>query len=99
MTTSNSTCNVIECSATPFTEAEIVSKVVRLVPLYFGIGSVVATEVRSHGTARTDIAVICESELIAIEVKRLDWRRVVGQAFLNRLCADRSYVAVWGEDG
>jgi len=38
--------------------------------------------------------VFFEGQMIAIEVKLRDWRRVIIQAFLNRVFADRSYVAV-----
>jgi len=40
--------------------------------------------------------VLWEGELIAIEGKVRHWQRALGQALLNRYCADRSYVALWG---
>jgi hypothetical protein len=56
-----------------------------------------AAEVRSHGRASTDVCYLNAGELIGIEAKLADWRRAVGQAFLNRQCVDRSYVALWHE--
>lgn len=35
------------------------------------------------------------ADIVAIEVKRTDWRRAVLQAMLNRYCADRSFIALW----
>jgi hypothetical protein len=55
----------------------------------------VSVETKSHGRARTDLAFLASGELIGVEVKRTDWRRAIAQAFLNRCCVDRSYVALW----
>lgn len=52
-------------------------------------------EVRSHGTARTDVVLLVDDQLIAVEAKRSDWKRAVSQAVLNRYYADQSYVALW----
>lgn len=52
-------------------------------------------EIRSHGRSRVDLCLYAGDELIAVEVKRSDWKRVIAQATLNRYCADRSYVALW----
>lgn len=54
-------------------------------------------EIRSHGRSRTDLCLFTGDELIAVEVKRGDWKRVIAQATLNRYCADRSYVALWSD--
>lgn len=54
-------------------------------------------EVRSHGRASTDICVLQGGELIGIEAKLSDWKRAVAQAYLNRHCVDRSYIAVWSD--
>lgn len=82
-------------SATPATEAELTAFVCLHARACFGLDSIPTTEVRSHGTSRTDVALYVHGELLAIEVKRLDWRRAIYQAYLNRLCFDRSYIALW----
>ncbi len=60
----------------------------------FAPGGRVATEVPSHGRARTDLVVVTPRQLIGVEVKLRDWRRALGQAILNRYCFDLSYVAL-----
>lgn len=52
-------------------------------------------EIRSHGRSRVDLCLYAADELIAVEVKKSDWKRVIAQATLNRYCVDRSYVALW----
>ena len=52
-------------------------------------------EVRSHGTSRIDLCLWTSKEVVAVEAKRMDWKRAVAQASLNKYCADRSYVALW----
>ena len=52
-------------------------------------------EVCSHGTARTDIALLCDDILIGIEAKLTDWQRAIVQGLRNRYCVDRSYIAIW----
>ena len=79
----------------PATEAEITDLVCQHAVKCFGEIFLCANEFPSHGTSRTDVAVFTNGELLAIEVKRLDWRRAVYQAYLNRLCFDRSYIALW----
>jgi hypothetical protein len=63
----------------------------------FGDAVKAVTEVRSHGRARTDVVLLCGSELVGIEVKKSDWRRAIAQAVLNRYCVDRSYIALHTE--
>jgi len=78
----------------PKSEAEMVAALVsRLGDL--GDVTAAAAEVRLHGRSRADICAIVGGELVAIEVKRFDWRRAIGQAALNRLCVDQSYIALW----
>lgn len=79
----------------PSTEAELTSLVCRLIASCFDVDDGPTTELTSHGTARADIALVCNGHLLAIEVKRTAWRRAVVQALLNRLCFDRSYIALW----
>lgn len=60
--------------------------------------AVIATEIPSHGRARIDVCLVAEDESVwAIEAKLRDWRRAIGQAFLNKSCAHYSYVAIWHE--
>ena len=56
-----------------------------------------ADELKSHGRARTDIALLVDSDLVAVEAKLHDWHRGIAQAALNRIWFDRSYVALWFE--
>jgi hypothetical protein len=56
-----------------------------------------ASELRTHGRARADIALLVDSDLIAIEAKLGDSHRAIAQATLNRFWFDRSYVALWFE--
>jgi hypothetical protein len=74
-------------------ESDVVATVVR----YLEVAGVrdVNVEVRSHGTARADIAYLDGRDLVAVEAKLSDWRRAIAQAVLNRLCFDRSYIALW----
>lgn len=78
----------------PRTEREMVELLLAALP-----GVVRATqwgcEIRSHGRSRVDLCLYAGDELIAVEVKRSDWKRVIAQATLNRYCADRSFVALW----
>lgn len=41
------------------------------------------------------VALTSRGEIVAIEFKVKDWRRVIWQASINQLFADFSYVAVW----
>jgi len=77
------------------TEAALLAVVARSSKVMWR-GCRVGREVKSHGRARTDLMVLWEGELIAIEGKVRHWQRALGQALLNRYCADRSYVALWG---
>jgi hypothetical protein len=78
----------------PKTEAQMVAV---LASLLSDLGDVtaIAKEVRLHGRSRADLCAIIDGELVAVEVKRTGWRRALGQAALNRLCVDRSYIALW----
>lgn len=60
-------------------------------------GEVLASgvDVPSHGQARTDLVLVVSNELVAIEVKTLNWKKAIAQAYLNRYCVDRSYIALW----
>lgn len=78
----------------PSTEQEIVDVLLGHLP-HLGDDIVWTCEARSHGRARTDVVVMLGGEVVAIEVKRRDWRRAVFQAVLNRYCADRSFIALW----
>lgn len=79
----------------PETEEEIRRLIVARLSESFGLESQYAFEVRSHGRSRTDLVLMASNELIAVEVKKRDWRRAIYQAVLNRYCVDRSYVALW----
>lgn len=50
-------------------------------------------------TKKIDLVVfeISSSEIIAIEVKVSNWKRALQQALYYRLCADRTFVALWHE--
>src|SRR5438128_365228 len=78
----------------PTTEAEMVATLVASVGRVFGPHADHATEVGTHGRARTDVCVFVENTLIAIEAKLSNRRRAIGQAFFNRYYADQSYIAV-----
>jgi hypothetical protein len=60
-----------------------------------GVDVAWAGEFRSHGRARTDLAILADSDIVAVEAKLHDWHRAIAQASLNRLWFDRSYVALW----
>jgi hypothetical protein len=60
-----------------------------------GESGVIVEELKSHGRARTDLTLWDGECLIGIEAKLRDWKRVISQAVLNRLCYDRSYLAMW----
>lgn len=77
----------------PRSEAELVD-VLRAHLVAMGSLSI-AQEVRSHGRARTDLILWDGESLVGIEAKLRDWIGGVGQAALNRLCYDRSYLAMW----
>jgi hypothetical protein len=80
--------------AIPLTELEIVETL--LTHLRNDAGDIVwAREARSHGRSRADVVLLWDAEVVAIEVKRTDWKRAVLQAVLNRYCADRSFIALW----
>ena len=78
----------------PLTEAEIVSHLTRQLGKVWPRAKW-GLEVPTHGRSRADVCVWSKGELITIEVKRTDWRRAIGQAALNCLVADYSYVALW----
>lgn len=81
-------------SPMPATEAEIVEAVVSNLGR-LGKISAVGLEVPSHGRSRADVAALVGDDLVLIEAKRTAWQRVLAQAALNRLCSDRSYIALW----
>lgn len=84
-----------ECAgAVPESENDLVLGLLTHLEACFGANCPWAREVRSHGTAHTDVLLACGDEVIAIEAKLYQWQRAVGQAVLNRFCADRSYIAV-----
>ena len=76
-------------------EAAIVGLLISRLDELFSDLEAVCCEVRSHGTARADIAFTAADLLFTIEVKRSDWGRAIAQAHLNRLCSDMSFIAVW----
>jgi hypothetical protein len=78
----------------PTTEKEMVEVLVSTIGSHFAPLRF-ALEVRSHGRSRADMILWVDEELIAVEAKRLDWKRAIFQAVLNRYCVDRSYVALW----
>jgi hypothetical protein len=64
-------------------------------PLFSAEMTTVAHEV-TFGRKRVDlVGVTARGDLIAVEFKVSDWRRVLWQASINQLFADFSYVAVW----
>ena len=46
------------------------------------------------GAKRVDIVATTDRQLWAIEVKLRDWRRAMGQAFVNAAYVDNSYIAL-----
>lgn len=78
----------------PSTEAAIVAAVLANLG---DLGSVqdAGAEVPSHGRSRADIAALIDEDLVLIEAKRTAWQRALAQAAMNRLCCDRSYIALW----
>jgi hypothetical protein len=61
----------------------------------FGRRTKLAREVKSHGRFRTDVCLLADGRVLAIEAKLIDWQRALGQARLNTFYADRSYIALW----
>jgi hypothetical protein len=82
-------------SQLPSTESDLVRLAVQHLYQTIPPGGKIGREIRSHGTARTDIILVTSGEVTSIEVKRTGWRRAIAQALLNRVCTDRSYVALW----
>ncbi len=78
----------------PEHEAELVATLLERPPARWR-GAYVATEVRTHGTAKADLIVMTPRRMVSIEVKRRAWQRAIGQAVLNRYVFDRSYIALW----
>lgn len=78
----------------PATEAAIVSA---LTANLADLGRVDAwsEEVSTHGRSKADVAAVIGDHLVLIEAKRTAWQRAVAQAAMNRLCCDRSYIALW----
>ena len=64
-------------------------------PLFSAEMASVAREV-SFGRKRVDlVGLTTRGDLVAVEFKVRDWKRVLWQASINQLFADFSYVAVW----
>ncbi len=75
-------------------EAQLYEPVSRL-PLFRIQMRAVAHEV-SFGRKRVDlVGVTAAGDVVAVEFKVRDWKRVLWQAAINQLFADFSYVAVW----
>lgn len=75
-------------------ERDLVTDVQASIESIWGPDALCHSEVACHGQAHVDLLVSAGGELIAIEVKRSHWSRVLKQAYLHRYCADRSYVAI-----
>ncbi len=76
------------------TESDLVNRLAQGLPTLYGADPPHAFEVRSHGSARTDLCILNGSELVAVEAKLSHWRRAIAQASLNRCYADRSFIAL-----
>lgn len=76
------------------TEQELVDRLVDWLKAASDGRGHVAREVRSHGSCTADVTVVFDGQLIVIEAKIDKWRDAIGQATLNRVCSDRSYVAL-----
>jgi len=46
---------------------------------------------------RIDLICVKDSDVIAVEMKIKDWKKALWQAYVNQLCAVKSYVAMWHE--
>lgn len=79
----------------PTTEAAMVRIIVDGLAGLFGEPTVICEEVRSHGRSRADVCALIDGSLVALEAKRTDWQRALGQAALNKHVVDRSYIALW----
>jgi hypothetical protein len=79
----------------PAREQNIVDALLIGLACPFGANLRPVTEVTADGRSRVDVAAVIDDTVIAIEVKRCDWRRAVGQAALNRYCADMSFIGLW----
>jgi hypothetical protein len=75
-------------------EVDLVESILRHARRRYGRSAVCALELRSHGRAKTDLVVYYSGQVIAIEAKLQQWRRVIVQAVLNTYYADESYVAL-----
>lgn len=77
----------------PASESDLIATLLA----HFAGSGVVAmdVEVQSHGRARVDIAYFDGRDLVGVEAKLADWKRAIAQAVLNRVCFDRSYIALW----
>ena len=56
--------------------------------------SLAGTELPWH-QKRLDLAILCESGSVAVELKVDNWRRAVEQAYINRWFASESWVGLW----
>src|SRR5207249_2550505 len=79
----------------PTTEAAMVRILVEQLAVLFGEPTVICEEVRSHGRSSADVCALIDDSLVALEAKRTDWQRALGQAALNKHVVDRSYIALW----
>ncbi len=62
----------------------------------FRTGMVYMAQEVAFGRKRVDlVGLSSRGDLVAVEFKVRDWRRVLWQAAINQLFADFSYVAVW----
>lgn len=86
---------VLPKGSLPVSEQEITDILVSCLRKTFGVTVRSKCEVSADGRARADIAVMVADKVLTIEVKRSDWKRAIGQAVLNRYCADHSYIALW----
>lgn len=84
----------VDVEPMPDTEAAIVAAVVANLD-DLGLVRALGEEVPSHGRSRADVAAVVGDDLVLIEAKRTAWQRAIAQAAMNRLCCDRSFIALW----
>lgn len=78
------------CDAAPGTELSLV----KLLTAHLPADANWACECAVQGRARIDVCVLDEAGLTGIEAKLYDWRRGIGQAYLNRYSVDYSFLAL-----
>lgn len=74
----------------PSNEATLVNVLIS----WFPRGSAWARECAVQGRARIDICVSDAYGVHGIEAKVIDWRRAIGQAYLNRYSVDYSFIGL-----